>query len=41
MFALIQESIYDEWHLIKPKLLSMATLGNLFTRYLSSSLLKK
>ena len=25
----------NEWHLIKPKLLSMATPGNLFTRYLS------
>ena len=23
-----------EWHLIKPKLLPMAALGNLFTRYL-------
>ena len=31
----IEIDFSGEWRLIKPKLLSMATLGNLFTRYLS------
>ena len=35
MIEVIEWDHTNEWHLIKPKLLSMATLGNLFTRYLS------